>query len=72
MTKTEKYSIRHTTPNKETTNRKYRDIMKRYKELKSFEVEGMKLKHADIVNKIAYEFYMSSFSVGLVIQRNDV
>lgn len=69
--KTTKYSILHSEPSKETTARKYADIKKRYAELKAMKIEGMTFKHADIIAKIAYEFYMDELSVSLVLLRKD-
>jgi hypothetical protein len=69
--KAAKYSILHSDPSKETTLRKYADIKKRFQELKAIRFDGMSLKHADIVAKIAYEFYMDEFSIGLVLLRKD-
>lgn len=69
--KASKYSILHSEPSKETTMRKYADIKKRYAELKAVRIEGMSFKHADMVEKIAYEFYMDAFSVSLVLLRKD-
>ena len=69
--KASKYSILHSEPSKETTLRKYADIKKRYATLKAMRIEGMSLRHADMVEKIAFEFYMDAFSVGLVLLRKD-
>jgi hypothetical protein len=70
--KVEKYSIIHSTPNKGQTIRKYKDIKQRQKQLKSVEFEGMRLRHADIIKKIAFEFYMSETSIELVLLRDDL
>jgi hypothetical protein len=69
--KAAKYSILHSEPSKETTLRKYTDIKARFKELRAIRVEGMSLKHSDIVAKLAWEFYMDEFSIGLVLLRKD-
>ena len=67
--KAAKYSILHSEPSKETTLRKYADIKKRFQALKELNIEGMRLRHADIVSKLAWEFYMDEFSIGLVLLR---